>query len=74
MSIPEVIAFDKEGEVEEARPGRALVKRLFLTLVILLVVLLAFGVGRLTGQGKSEPIKIEYDATLGQGSAAAQSR
>ncbi|MBX4206449.1 hypothetical protein KW784_01550 [Candidatus Parcubacteria bacterium] len=67
MSIPETISFDKDGAVEPRGwlyRARHHVHRLFLTLVILLVAVLSFGIGRLTSGGKSEPIKIEYDASL----------
>lgn len=56
MSVTDLVTFDKEPE--------PLWKRLFLALVILLVALLSFGVGRLTGGGKGEGIKIEYDPAL----------
>lgn len=63
MSLTELVHFDKEGRVEESRPARALLRRLFLSLIIILVALLAFGIGRLTGQGR-EPVRIEYDQTI----------
>lgn len=56
MSIQESFDFDNTGE--------SLVRRLFLTLVIILVAVLSFGVGRLTGSHAREPIRIEYDPNL----------
>jgi hypothetical protein len=60
MSVTELIHFDKNGEVVPDSPFR----RVFLALVILLIATLSFGVGRLTGRGESEGIKIEYDPEL----------
>lgn len=56
MNISESASFDKTAP--------SLWRKVFLALVILLVALLSFGVGRLTGTGKGEPIKIEYDPSL----------
>lgn len=42
----------------------SLFKRLFLVLVIVLVALLAFGIGRISQAGNREPIKIEMDSNL----------
>lgn len=64
MSIPETISFDKSGQAEERRPGRDLVHRLFLSLVIILVATLSFGIGRLTSPGAGQGIRIEYDASI----------
>jgi hypothetical protein len=60
MSVAELIHFDKKGEVVPD----SLFRRLFLSLVILLVGTLGFAVGRLTGAGKSEPVRIEFDQSL----------
>lgn len=60
MNIAETFTFDKAGEVERF----PLFRKLFLALVIVLVALLSFGIGRLTGGGKGEPVRIEYDANL----------
>lgn len=60
MNISEVVAFDKDGRVERF----PLIRKLFLSLVILLVASLSFGLGRLTTIGKASPIKIEYDASI----------
>ncbi len=60
MSLTELIHFDKDGEVE----NHGLFRKLFLSLVILLVAILGFGVGRLTGVGKGEPVRIEYNPEI----------
>ena len=60
MNVTELVSFDKEGNVERF----PLVRKLFLSLVILLVAGLSFGLGRLTTAGKASPIKIEYDPSL----------
>lgn len=60
MSLTELIHFDKEGKVVR----NSLFKRLFLSLVILLVAILSFGVGRLTATPGGRGIKIEYDPSL----------
>ena len=60
MSVTDLIHFDKDGS-----PIRyPWLRKLFLSLVIILVATLSFGIGRLTGAGKSEGIKVEYDASL----------
>jgi len=56
----EEISFDKEGNVEKF----ALFRKLFLSLIIILVASLSFGVGRLSVVGDREPIKIEYDSEM----------
>lgn len=61
----ETVDFDKEGNIVRFSPLR----KLFLTLVIILVALLSFGIGRLSGEGNREPVKILYDQTLVQGVA-----
>lgn len=73
MNIAETIGFDKDGEPLPGGwlgKGRELVRKLFIALVILLVALLSFGIGRLTGSRGGESVKIEYDPSL---SAAAVS-
>jgi hypothetical protein len=60
MSIPEIVSYDKDGQVERF----PLFRKLFLSVIIILVSLLSFGIGRLSVIGKREPIKIEYDANL----------
>ncbi len=72
MSIPETISFDKHGEaVGRGLPLRARhhVRNLFLSLVILLVSALSFGIGRLTAQPAGQGIKIEYDPSLSAAAA-----
>ena len=60
MSIPEIVSYDKEGRIERF----PIFQKLFLSLVVMLVALLSFGVGRLSVIGDREPIKIEYDPNL----------
>lgn len=60
MSLSEIIHFDKEGNVERF----PLLRKLFLSLVIILVATLSFGIGRLSMTGDREAIKIEYDPQL----------
>jgi len=57
MSIQDTYEFDNRGEVVKF----PLVKRFFLSLVIILVALLAFGLGRLSGQGVHSGVSIDYD-------------
>ncbi len=53
----EEIAFDESGN-----PVRfPLVRKIFLSLVIILVATLSFGIGKLSSLNQSEPIKIEYE-------------
>jgi len=64
MSVTDLIHFDKEGE-----PVRnEWFKRLYLSLIIILVATLSFGVGRLTAVPRGEGIKMEYDPSLSAGS------
>jgi hypothetical protein len=62
MSIQDTFEFDKEGQVVKF----PLFKRIFLGFVIVLIALLAFGIGRLSreGRGGSRDVKIEYDPSL----------
>ena len=60
MNIAEEVSFDKDGRVE----NNPLWKRLYLSLVIILIASLSFGIGRLTSTGNQNPIKIEYDESL----------
>jgi hypothetical protein len=55
MSLTESPIFDKD-------PWR----RFFLTILIILVATLSFGIGRLTSLEKGEGIKIEYDPELAE--------
>jgi hypothetical protein len=59
MSITEEFHFDNRGEVVRFPHLR----KYFLTLVILLVAALAFGIGRLTGE-KGTGVSINYNPTL----------
>lgn len=60
MSLTEEVSFDKEGRIERF----PLFRKLFLTLVIILVAVIAFGIGRLSVVGNREPIKIEYNPEM----------
>src|SRR3989338_11664368 len=60
MSIPEIVSFDKEGKIERF----PLFRKLFLSITIILVALLSFGIGRLSVAGNREPVRIEYDEQL----------
>lgn len=61
MSITESFEFDKDGEVVKNSP----LKPFFLGFVIILVALLAFGIGRLSvAGGQGGGVKIEYDPSL----------
>jgi len=57
MSIQETVEFDNTGHIIHFSPLR----KFFLALVIVLVSLLSFGIGRLSVEGKREPVKIEYN-------------
>ena len=61
MSIPEVFHFDNRGEVVEKRP----IKPYFLAIVIILVSLLSFGLGRITTTQR-DGVKINFDQSLVQ--------
>ncbi len=66
MSVTDLIHFDKEGH-----PIRyPWLRKFFLSLVIILVATLSFGVGRITGTGKSEGIRVEYDEAINNGNQA----
>ncbi|MHB0978019.1 MAG: hypothetical protein ACYC1K_01250 [Minisyncoccota bacterium] len=54
MSLPETVSFDNSGQVVHF----SFVRKFFLAMVIVLVALLAFGLGRLSAEGKREPVKI----------------
>jgi len=54
MSLPETVSFDNSGHIEHF----SFFRKFFLALVIILVALLAFGIGRLSVEGKREPVKI----------------
>jgi hypothetical protein len=62
MNIAETVSFDKAGEA--VGQGRNVVRRFFLTLVIILVAILSFGVGRLTSAPRGQGIKIEMDPAI----------
>lgn len=65
---PETISFNEDGEVEKGQ----FIKKFFLSLIIIMVASLSFGIGRLTSRsGGGEPVKIEYDPSLSSGKAEA---
>jgi len=65
MSIPEIVSYDKDGKIERF----PLFQKLFLSLVIILVAMFSFGIGRLSVVSDREPIRVEYDPSLVQGEA-----
>lgn len=67
MSIPEIVSYDKEGRIERF----PLFQKLFVSFTIILVALLAFGIGRLSVVGEREPVRIEYDASIIQANQTA---
>ena len=60
MSIPEIVSYDKDGRIDRF----SLFQKLFLSVTIILIALLSFGIGKLSVAGNREPIKIEYDPNL----------
>ncbi len=67
MSVSETVDFDKNGEVVRFSPFR----RLFLALIIILVALLSFGLGKLSEQNGST-ISIESGSVLNRSASEAQ--
>ena len=64
MSISEIVSYDKDGKVSSSSWRIPLFQKLFLSLVIILIALLSFGIGRLSVVGNREPIRIEYDPEI----------
>ena len=65
MSIADIIQFDKNGEVEPKGLRSLIVQKFFLSLIIILVALLSFGIGRLTATKAGEgPVRIEYNSEI----------
>ncbi len=60
MSIQETFEIDNRGEVVQ----NTVVKRFFLTLVVILVALLSFGLGRLSSQAERPGVEITFDPSL----------
>ncbi len=60
MSIPETINFDKEGK--PVRHG--VFGRLFISIVVILVGFLGYGIGKLDSVGEREGVKIMYDPSV----------
>lgn len=59
MSLTEEVSFGKEGDIE-----KPWLQKFFLSLVIILVALLSFGLGMLVGGGEGEGIRLEFDASI----------
>jgi len=57
---PQELIFDEEGNIERYPVFR----KIFLTLVIVMVSILSFGLGKLSNLDARNPIKIEYDPEL----------
>ncbi len=64
MNIAETVSYDKDGRISSASWRIPLFKKLLLSLTIILVALLSFGIGRLSVAGDREPVRIEYDPEL----------
>ena len=56
----EIVEFNENGEIESF----SLLRKLFLSVTIILVATLSFGIGRLSVMGKREPVRIEYDPEI----------
>jgi hypothetical protein len=59
-NTPEEFDYDQSGEVER----HMFLNKLFLSLIIILVASLSFGLGRLSVVGNRIPMKIEFDPSL----------
>ena len=61
----EIISYEEDGKIS-SRAGwyRSLFQKLFLSLTIILVSSLSFGIGRLSVSNDREPVRIEYDPSL----------
>ncbi|MES2214172.1 MAG: hypothetical protein V4465_02160 [Patescibacteria group bacterium] len=65
MSIPEgpeLIKYTADGPIERF----SFIKRAFIPLLIILVAVLGFGVGRLTAPATHSGMKVEFDPSLGK--------
>ena len=58
--------FDEEGRIEKF----PFLKKIFLSLIIILVASLSFGLGQLSGVENREPIRIEYDPSISNQTAS----
>lgn len=54
----ETVSFDDNGEIR----SNSLAKRLFLPMALILILTLAFGLGRLSKSNSRAPLMIEYDS------------
>lgn len=59
--IKNTVSYDKDGEVEPTFWRVSIFRKLLLSIVIILIATLSFGLGRLSEVGKREPVKIEYN-------------
>jgi len=76
MNIAEEVTFDKDEEITGWDPLSSSfpwMKKLYLSLVIMLTAGLAFGLGRLSVVGEKAEIKIEYDPSLQSASVVSAS-
>ena len=64
MSLTEDVAFDKDGHVEPVGWRELILDKPFLSIIIILVAVLSFGIGRLSVAGNREAIRIEYDSEI----------
>lgn len=60
MSLSETVSYDKDGHIERF----PLFKKFFLSITIILVAGLSFGIGRLSVVGKREAVRIEYNPEM----------
>jgi hypothetical protein len=59
LSDVETVSFNDNGEIQ----SKSILNRLFLPLVVILVMSIAFGLGRLSNQSKKASITIELDSS-----------
>lgn len=58
--VAETFTFDKQGNIEKY----PWIRKFFLSMVIILVALLSFGLGRLSGGRDGGGIKLEFDSSI----------
>ncbi len=66
LPVVETVSFDENGIIDSP----SFTKRMFVPVIIVLVVALAFGLGRLSKQTPQNNIKFEYDENFGGAAAA----
>jgi hypothetical protein len=64
MSLSEEVSFDKDGNIEPGGFRGLIFRRLFLSLAIILVAGLSFGMGRLSVVGKRTGVRVEFDPSI----------